>query len=109
MKFNQAKKWRFWSGPLKLIPWLRKFCRMSNEPQQPQKNQPNEESALQHLGIIARPLNLVKTVAAATPIGSSVNQMLSQIEGERVDKRLTALESPDSDLAIKVHKLEQSQ
>jgi len=74
-----------------------------------QRTNQEPESSRQHLGIIARPLNLLRTVAAGFPVTSSLTEVLDQIQGERVDKRLAALENSDSDLAIKVRELEQSQ
>ena len=68
-----------------------------------------KESSTEQLGVIFTPKNLLKTAAAAVPIASSLAEVLNQIEGHRIEKRLDALEVPSAELAAKLQRLEESQ
>jgi hypothetical protein len=54
------------------------------------------------------PKNLLRTVASQVPFASAGVEMLNQLEGQRVDKRVTALEQADVQLMAKLRKLEDS-
>jgi hypothetical protein len=54
----------------------------------------NEKSTSKdHLGVVFRPLNLLKTAASQVPIASALLEVQNQIEGYEIEKRIDALET----------------
>ena len=76
---------------------------MSSEPDKP-KALPIRDQ----LGTVFHPKNLLKTLASQVPIASAGVEMLNQLEGQRVEKRVTALEQADDQLLAKLRMLEGS-
>ncbi|HXP59694.1 MAG TPA: hypothetical protein VN829_04335 [Dongiaceae bacterium] len=60
------------------------------------------------LGTVLHPKNFLKTLASQFPFASAGVEMLNQLEGQRVDKRVTALEQADVQVLSKLQKLEAS-
>lgn len=54
---------------------------------------PKQTSSRADLAALIRPGNLLKTISSLVPGTAAFAQMLDQIEGERVEKRLTSLEA----------------
>jgi hypothetical protein len=76
---------------------------MSSEP-----DKPNDLPTSDQLGTMFHPKNMLKTLASQFPFASAGVEMLNQLEGQRVDKRVTALEQADIHLMAKLGKLEDS-
>jgi len=68
----------------------------------------NDVRAKDQLGTVFRPKNLLKTVASQVPIASAGVEMLNQLEGQRMDRRVTDLEQTDAKLLATLQQLEAS-
>jgi hypothetical protein len=68
-----------------------------------------EPTSRQQLGILLKPKNLLRTLASAAPGASALLEMQSQLEGVRLDERITSLEDTDLSLQAKLHELEKAQ
>jgi len=60
------------------------------------------------LGTMFHPKNLLKTIASQVPIASAGVEMLNQLEGQRMDRRVSDLEETDVQLIAKLKKLQAS-
>jgi hypothetical protein len=69
---------------------------------------PKDVPLLAQLGTMFHPKNLLKTVASQFPLTSAGVEMLNQIEGQRMEKRVTDLEQTDGTVMAKLQKLEAS-
>src|ERR1035438_9119302 len=76
---------------------------MSCEP-----DKPKATSIKDQLGTMLHPKNVLKTLASQVPIASAGVEMLNQLEGQRVEKRVTALEKADVQVLTKLRMLEDS-
>jgi hypothetical protein len=86
-----------YSGPAKYRLYSRRM-----EP----KVKKTELSLKDQLGTLVKPLNLVKSAAALIPFAGIGSEMLNQIDGERTEKRICALESTGDELKETLQKLE---
>src|SRR5438067_13262226 len=73
-----------------------------------EKNQPQKTSR-QQLGILLKPKNLLRTVASAAPGAGAFLEMQSQLDGAKLDERITSLEETDLSLKAKLLTIESSQ
>jgi len=71
------------------------------------KKPEDSPTSRQQLGILLKPSNLVKTVGSIAPFSSPFVEMQNQLEGAKVDRRLTRVEGDLHSLSER-HKLEQS-
>lgn len=84
--------------------WARVYVSgMSSEPDKP-KALPLKDQ----LRTVFHPKNVLKTLASQAPIASAGVEMLNQLEGQRVENRVTALEQADVEVLAKLRKLEGS-
>src|ERR1035438_1802403 len=74
---------------------------MSCEP-----DKPKATSIKDQLGTVFHPKNVLKTLASQVPIASAGVEVLNQLEGRRVEKRVTALEEADIQVMAQLRKLE---
>jgi len=75
------------------------YCTGMSEPNMPIKDQ---------LAAVIQPKNLLKTIASQVPLASVGVELLNQLEGQRVEKRIVALEESDEKLFSSLRKLESS-
>lgn len=71
----------------------------------PPEEKSNHDSMRQQAGILFKPKNLLKTIAAQFPIASIATDMMDQIEGHETDLRIESLEAEVKSLA-KLHEME---
>lgn len=71
-------------------------------------NNNNDVPVTDQLGTLATPTNLLKTIASQVPFASAGVEMLNQLEGERVKKRITVLEQTDLQMLNKLREVELS-
>lgn len=72
------------------------------------RDKPKDVPLLAQLGTMFHPRNLLKTVASQFPLTSAGVEVLNQLEGQRVEKRVTDLEQTDATVMAKLQKLEAS-
>jgi len=67
------------------------------------------KSSLQQLATLLKPKNLLRTAGAAVPIGGSLIEMWSQLDGAKLDERVTTLEEADISFQAKLLEMEKTQ
>ena len=69
-------------------------------------DKPKDLPIKDQLGTVFHPKNVLKTLASQVPFASAGVEMLNQLEGQRVEKRVTALEQADVQVMAELRKLE---